>query len=151
MKPKLFSKKQKIVISTWLIVALASGIWVSNNNYMVFPDGFEQLSLQLNLILLGFVLTALSMIGSILGKDLVKQLQGNGAYYSLMNNFYILSIVLLFNALFSLLVLLMPVSKLWVSNFIYFVNLLIILDLTAVFLLLWYGVSRLARLMKHIK
>ena len=102
-----------------------------------------------NLILLGFVLTFFTITSSLLGNELVKRLQETSAYYSLMTNFYWLIILLFVNLVFSFIFNFFGYLSLNFRNT--YTDLIIVFDISLLFILLWYAISRLARVLRSIK
>ena len=142
-KGRIFNNKQilKIVASTFIPTFLS----LIFEPYIVVSDSFYSSALQINLILFGFVLTSLTMIGSVLGSSLVERLKEVGAYHSLMTNFYWLSILLFINICISLVVALTSLNM----DF-KFARVLLVFDISLTLSLLWFGITRLARLMRNI-
>jgi hypothetical protein len=91
---------------------------------------------------MGFVITALTITGSTLGTPLVKELQKNGSYYSLITNFYWLFILLFINTIFGFIFLLSKITAHW------FIDFLVLIDITLLLILFWYAISRLVRALK---
>ncbi len=145
---KAFSKKQKIIISIWLLIAVLLG-WHAILNQYGSVDKIVTNFTNFNLILLGFVLTFFTITSSLLGNELTKRLQDTNAYYSLMTNFYWLIVLLFFNLVASFIFQFFGYLELSYRRT--YTDLIIIFDVALLFLLLWYAISRLSRFIKNIK
>ncbi len=144
MKQRITSNKQLVVGSLWLLLSVFFSYHALNNQWVDLTKVYAQF-LTFNSILMGFVITALTITGSTLGAPLIKELQKNGSYYSLLTNFYWLFILLFLNTIFGFGFLLKQITLYW------FIDLLILTDITLLLILFWYAISRLVRIMRAIR
>lgn len=145
---KVFSKKQKRIISWWLLIAVLLG-WHAISNQYGSIDKIVIDFTYFNLILLGFVLTFFTITSSLLGNELTKRLQDTNAYYSLMTNFYWLVVLLFFNLVVSFIFQFFSYLESSYRNI--YTDLIVVFDISFLFLLFWYAISRLSRFIKNIK
>lgn len=139
-----FSLWQYIKIFSWLLGSAVIGWHGLSEGYLNLEKVTPHF-LEFNFILLGFALTSLSIIGSVLGRPLVKELQKYNAYFSLMTNFYLLIVVLMLNSILAFVMLMIKYD-----HSVFGFNLFLIVDITLVFLLLWFSATRFARMMRNI-
>lgn len=147
MKHNIFNKKQKQIISLWLILSVCVGYFSIHSQYggiKIILDGFT----TFNSILLGFVLTCFTIMSSILGDKVTKKLQETNAYYSLTTNFYWLMNLLFFNLVVGFIIQFFDYQNSKFKNI--YIDVILIADIALIFLLLWYAISRIARVMRSI-
>lgn len=147
MKHKIFNKKQKITIFSWLVLVVVLGYFLISNQYGNIDKILDSF-IAFNSILLGFVLTCFTIISSMLGEKVTKKLQETNAYYSLMTNFYWLMNLLFFNLVVSFVFQFFDYRDSKFKNT--YIDLMLIADIALIFLLLWYAISRIARVMRSI-
>ncbi len=147
MKHKIFNKKQKVVILFWLILSVVLGYFLISNQYAKIEKILESF-IVFNSIILGFVLTCFTIISSMLGEKVTKKLQETNAYYSLTTNFYWLMNLLFFNLVISFILQFFDYQNSKYQSI--YIDLVLVADITLVFLLLWYAISRIARVMRSI-
>lgn len=144
MKQRITSNKQLIRSALWLFVSALVSYYALKNQWINLSGVYTQF-LTFNSVLMGFVITALTIASSRLGEPLIKTLQENGSYYSLLTNFYWLFILLFLNTVFGFMLLLKETTLHW------FIDLLFLMDITALLILLWYAISRLIRIMRALR
>lgn len=83
-----------------------------------------------------------------LGEKVTKKLQETNAYYSLMTNFYWLMNLLFFNLIVSFILQFFDYQNSKFKSI--YIDTLLIIDITLVFLLLWYAISRISRVMRSV-
>jgi hypothetical protein len=144
MKQRITSTKQLKRSAFWLLLSAFVGYYALKNQLIDLNKVYDSF-LTFNSILMGFVITALTITGSTLGTPLVKELQKNGSYYSLITNFYWLFILLFINTIFGFIFLLSKITAHW------FIDFLVLIDITLLLILFWYAISRLVRLVRALK
>jgi hypothetical protein len=144
---KVFSKKQKKIFLGWVICVIVLGYFLISNQYGKIDKILDNF-VTFNSILLGFVLTCFTIISSMLGEKVTKKLQETNAYYSLMTNFYWLMNLLFFNLVVSFVIQFLDYQNSDLKSI--YIDLTLIADITLVFLLLWYAVSRISRVMRSV-
>lgn len=147
MKHIIFSKKQKLIIFFWLVLNTCAGYILISNQYGNTQKILDNFTI-FNLIILGFVLTCFTIISSTLGEKVTKKLQETNAYYSLATNFYWLMNLLFFNLVISFILQFFDYKNSKFQSI--YIDLILIADITLVFVLLWYAISRIARVMRSI-
>jgi Na+-driven multidrug efflux pump len=147
MKHKIFNKKQKKILLFWIICTPILGYFLITNQYGKI-DKIMNNFVTFNSILLGFVLTCFTIISSMLGEKVTKKLQETNAYYSLMTNFYWLMNLLFFNLIVSFILQFFDYQNSKFKSI--YIDTLLIIDITLVFLLLWYAISRISRVMRSV-
>ncbi|CAC9604889.1 hypothetical protein [uncultured Gammaproteobacteria bacterium] len=131
----------------WLILVIFLGYFLISNQYGKIEKILDNF-ITFNSILLGFVLTCFTIISSMLGEKVTKRLQETNAYYSLTTNFYWLMNLLFFNLVISFILQFFDYQNSKFKSI--YIDLILIIDITLVFLLLWYAISRIARVMRSI-
>ncbi len=147
MKNKIFNKKQKAVIFFWIILSVVLGYFLISNQYAKIEKILESF-ITFNSIMLGFVLTCFTIISSMLGEKVTKKLQETNAYYSLTTNFYWLMNLLFFNLVISFILQFFDYQNSKYQSI--YIDSALIADIALVFLLLWYAISRIARIMRSV-
>jgi hypothetical protein len=147
MKHKIFSKEQTTIMAIWMALMVVCGYFLMSNQFGKIDKILDNF-IVFSSITLGFVLTCYTIIASLLGDKVTKKLQETNAYYSLMTNFYWLMNLLFFNLVISFILQFLDYQKSEYKSI--YIDLILIADITFMFLLLWYAISRMARVMRSV-
>lgn len=145
---KMFNNRQWTVIGLWLVAVLGSGALLRYCGYLDL-DRIASTLLEVSVPLMGFVLTTIAITSSVLGSTLLKRLRENGAYDSLISNLYYLLIFLFVGSIAGIALRHVNYKDL-PTAILNIIDTVILLLLTAIFLLFWYASTRFVRMMKYV-